>query len=262
MNFKTIIYRKNEGIAEIILNRPDKMNAMSFETIRECLTAVADVSSDDTVGVLVIKGAGPKAFTSGDDVRDKEWLEVGFNWTPGEMFTGLREKHFYELLDVLRSLRKPVIAAVHGWCLASGCELAMACDIIIASDEARFGLPFINIGVISGTALLPRVVGYHKACELLFTGDHISAKEAEAMGLVNRVVPSEQLQDAVDELARKLSKQPTQLVGWAKWALNRAMECSFKEALEYEVIGCALTHPSKFVPRLVERQAGMVYSKK
>ena len=260
MNYETIIYEKSEGIAEITLNRPEKMNAISFKVTEELLSALDDASADEYVGVVVIKGAGEKAFTAGDDIGPKD-AEVWMDLRPNEMFTVMREKHFYKVLDVLRSMMKPVIAAVHGYCLGSGPELALACDIVIASETAIFSLPFVNIGVVSGTALLPRVVGYHKACELLFTGDRISARQAEAMGMVNRVVAPEQFQSTVRELAQRLAQKPTPLIGWTKWALNRAMSSSFRDALDYELSSMALTHLSKYLPSLAEGQEP-VHSKK
>ena len=262
MSYETIIYKQEEGVAELTINRPDKMNAISFQTVRDCMDALKKFSDDEKAKVLIFTGAGEKAFSAGDDVRDKEWLEGAFNWTPDQMFTGMHEQHFWNIVKTLRKIRKPTIASVSGWCLASALEVVMACDIVIASETAKFGMPFVNIGLVTGTSLLPRVIGYHKACEMLFTGEPIDAKEAKSMGLVNKVVPPEQLKASVNEMAQKLARQATPLVGWMKWGLNKAMDSSFADALDYEILAMALTHPSKFIPRLVERKEGMVYSKK
>jgi len=260
MKYKNIIYEKKDRVAQITLNRPEKMNAISMQVVSELSTALVDVADDESIGALIITGAGEKAFTSGDDVGPKD-REIWHNWTPSQMFTGLRSKHFYELLDAIRKLRKPVIAAVNGWCLASGLELALACDIVIASETAKFGLPFVNIGTVSGTSLLPRVIGYHQACELLFTGDLVDARRAETIGMVNRVVPPEQLLTSARELAIRITKQTTELIGWTKWALNRTMASSFPDALDYEVLAAAIVHSSRYIPSYVRRE-GMVYSKK
>ena len=260
MKFEEIIYQKEDRIADIILNRPTKMNAMSFQTIREFLDALADAEDDENVGVIVISGAGEKAFTAGDDVRDKE-SDFLYNCMPGDKFINLRGKYIYHMLDRIRSVMKPVIAQVHGWCLGGGLEVALASDIIIASETAKFSYPYVSIGTVSGTWQIPRVVGYHKACELMFTGDLIDAREAERIGLVNHVVPQEKLQSTVRELAEKLAKQATPLVAWTKWALNKATG-DYKEALDYQALACALFHSSKYIPRLVDRREGMIFSQK
>lgn len=263
MSYETIIYKQEEGVAELTINRPEKMNALSFQAVRDCMDALEKFASDEKAKVLVITGAGEKAFSAGDDVRDKEWLEGAFNWTPGEMFTGMHEKHFWNIVKTLRTIRKPTIASVRGWCLASALEVAIACDIIIASDTAKFGMPFVNIGVVTGTSLLPRVIGYHKACEMLFTGEPVDAQEAKSIGLVNKVVPNAQLNAAVKEIALKLNSQSTTLLGWTKWGLNKSMDSSFADALDYEILAMALTHPSKFVPSTIAKREGVgVYSKK
>lgn len=252
MSYKQIIYRKIDRIAEIIINRPEKINAIGFPAVRELRAAFEEAEADDEVGVIILKGAGEKGFCSGDDTKCPEWLETGQNWTPEEMFRGLRHKHFYVLLEEIRKLWKPVIASVHGWCLGSAPELVLACDIIVASETAKFGVPLVTLGVTSTTAILPRVVGYHKACELLFTGDVIDANEAKAIGMVNHVVPHEQLDAKVGEIAAKLANQATPIIAMTKWALNKTMG-DISEAIDYEVLACGLAHPSKYVPRLVER---------
>jgi len=249
VEYEQIIYNKADRIVEIIINRPNKINAIGFPAVRELRDAFEKAEADDEVGVIILKGAGEKGFCSGDDTRCPEWLETGANWTPEEMYRGLRYKHFYILVDIIRKLWKPVIASVHGWCLGSAPELVLACDIIVASETAKFGIPLVSLGVSSTTAILPRVVGYHKACELLFTSDVIDANEAKAIGMVNRVVPQEQLESTVMELAQKLAQQPTRIIAWTKWALNKTMG-SVSEALDYEVLSGGLTHPSKYVPSL------------
>ncbi len=248
MTYETIIYEKNDGIADLMFNRPEKMNAISFQVVRECVAALEDAEADKSVGVVIIAGAGEEAFTIGDDLTDKE-AEVLYDSIPGERFPILRKKHYFHLIEVIRSLMKPVIASVHGSCLGSGPEIAMACDVIIASETAEFGIPLITHGNTGIAPLLPKVVGYHKACELLFTGDPITGTEAEAIGMVNHVVPPEQLQSTVRELAAKLAKQSTPLIGWTKWALNRAGgSYAVEEALDYACLVSSLHAESKYLP--------------
>ncbi len=261
MSYETITYKKEERIAELTINRPDKMNAISFQVVGEILAALEDARGDENVGVVIIAGAGEKAFSAGDDVGAKD-REIWYEWSPGEMFINMRKRHFWQLIDTIRGLPKPVIAAVHGWCLGSAPEVALACDIVFASETARFGVPLVSLGVPGTTSLLVRTIGYHKACEFLFTGDHISAREAEAMGMVNHVVPPEKLQSSVREMALKLAKQATPIIGWTKWALNKAMYSSLQDAVDYEVLASALTHSSRFLPPAVDRGEGMIYSKK
>jgi len=261
MSYETIIYNKEEHVAQIAINRPDKMNAISFQVVQEMLAALDEAGSDDDVGVVIISGAGEKAFSAGDDIGEKD-REVWYQWSPGEMFINMRKKHFWQLIDAIRGLRKPVIAAVQGWCLGSAPEVALACDIVFAAETARFGVPLVNLGVPGTTSLLVRTIGYHRACELLFTGEHISAREAEAMGMVNHVVAPEELQNSVREMARKLARQPTSIVGWTKWALNKAISSSLQDAVDYEALASALTHSSRFLHSAVQRDGGKTYSQK
>lgn len=261
MDYETIIYKQEEGIADLIINRPDKMNAISFQVVQECLAVLEEAGADADVKVVVVSATGEKAFSAGDDVGAKD-REVWYEWSPGEMFINMRKKHFWQLIDAIRGLRKPVIAAVQGWCLGSAPEVVLACDIVFASETARFGVPLVNLGVPGTTSLLARAMGYHRACEFLFTGDHISAREAEAMGMVNHVVAPEELQNKVREMALKLARQPTHIIGWTKWALNKAIGPSVQEAIDYEVLAIALTHSSRYLPSAVERREGKIHPQK
>ena len=247
MNYETILYQKKGYMADIILNRPDKMNAINFQMVGELHAALQDAEDDVNIKVIIISGAGDKAFTSGDDIGAKD-REEWWEWAPGKMYVGMRRKHFFHLIGFIRSLMKPVIAQVHGYCLGSGPELAIACDLVIAAETAKFG-------IYMGWALLPRVVGYHKAIELIATGrkDFIDGREAERIGLVTRAVPREQLRNTVTELAEKLAEQAT--IGWIKWAFNRAIDSnSVDEALDFHVLSVGLTHISKYLPNPNEIQ--------
>lgn len=253
---------KENGVAEIIFNRPDKMNVLSIKMVQDFKNALQDIRSDDAIGALIITGTGSVAFSAGDDGNDPDWWNGGHNWTPAEFVPNALETLFFGILGELRSLRKPVIAAINGWCIGAGFGIALASDIIIASETARFGMPYVSLGLVTGTSLLPRVVGYHKACQILFTGKPFGAKEAESMGIVNLVVPPDKLEDTAREMAEQIAKQPTQIVGWTKWSLNKTMGSTFKDSLEYEVLACALTYPSKYLPRLVEKRKVGIYSEK
>ena len=197
MEFKDIIYEKKNGIATITINRPKMMNCMGKVTLSELTSAFNEADLDDEVRVLVITGAGP-AFCAGDDISEFQNLTIAKGRALGRNFVGL--------MLLIEKMSKPVIASVNGTALAGGFEMALACDITIASDKASFGLPEAKIGAIAGYAAvrLPQIIGIKKARELLYTCDIISAQKAEQMGIVNKVVPADQLQAATKEMADKI----------------------------------------------------------
>lgn len=224
MAFETIILEKEEGIATITFNRPDAMNALNNRTRAEFAEAVADIAADESVKVLILTGSG-KAFVAGSDIKE-------FNQT-----TPLAAHNILRLGAIVEKLEKPVIAAVNGFCLGGGCEIAMGCDIIIASEKARFGQPEINLGIIpggGGTQRLPRLVGACRAKELIFTGDIIRADEADRIGLVNRVVPPEELMTAAREVAQKIVSKSAAALKLAKQAINKGMQTGLETGLDYE----------------------------
>jgi enoyl-CoA hydratase len=229
MEFRNIIFEKREGEAEIVLNRPHVLNAIGKEMLLELKSAIRESQLDEKVRVLVIRGAGERAFSVGADV--KEMVEM--NSLEAREFSRLGKS----VMDDLENLGKPVLAAVNGLALGGGCELAMACDIVIASENARFGQPEINVGIIpgwGGTQQLPRLAGCKKARELIFTGDTIDAREAERIGLVNRVVPAESLDGAVNETVRKLlGKSPIALM-LAKEVMAQGRKADLPSGLSYE----------------------------
>jgi len=238
MDFKNIILEKEEGIATITINRVGVRNALNKETWLEIREAIRNVRDDDGVKIVVITGAGDKAFAAGADIR------------------GLKERTMIETLDgqgtdictEIENLKKPVIAAINGFALGGGCELAMACDIRVAAENARFGQPEVNLGIIpgaGGTQRLPRLVGKGKAKELIFTGDIIDAKEAEKIGLVNKVVPQDTLMDAVKEMASKIMSKGPLAIRLAKTAINLGTELDLAKALEYERFAQSLLFTSE-----------------
>lgn len=231
--FKRIIYEKRDNIAWITLNNPEKYNPLNDEMLRELKEALEDAARDSDIRAVVILGAG-KSFSAGADLR------MFLEWTPLKAIEVHRDIGLSSvILRIIRDMPKPVIAAVHGYCLGGGFELALACDIIIASEDAVFGLPEVNVGVIpggGGTQQLSRLIGEKKAKELIFTGDRISAKELAELGLVNKVVPKEKLIDAVKEFLEKIKSKAPLAIAAAKEAINASMEMSFTEGIKYEAL--------------------------
>jgi len=232
MEFKNIIFEKEGRVAILTINRPEKRNALNKATRLEIAAVLDQVEGDSEVGVLVVTGAGEKAFITGSDLNEfgrMSPLEVyEFMNTLGQrLYTRLEE------LDI------PVIAMINGMCLGAGCEIALACDIRIAADTARFGQPEINLGVIPGggaTQRLTRLVGPGKAKELIFTGDIIDAAEALAIGLVNRVVPAQELRSTVMEMAHKIASRGAFSLKMAKRAVQMAQEVPLTPGLALEAL--------------------------
>ena len=224
MAYENIIFEKEENIAVITFNRPEAMNALNNKTRAEFRAAVEEVADDDAIKVLILTGNG-KAFVAGSDIKE-------FNKT-----TPYAAHNIMRLGEMVEKLDKPVIAAVNGFCLGGGCEIAMACDIIIASEKAKFGQTEINIGIIpggGGTQRLPRLIGVCRAKELIFTGDIIRAEEADRIGLVNRVVPMDQLLPAAKEMAAKIATKSAAALKLAKTAINRGLQTNLESGLKYE----------------------------
>ncbi|MFQ5934112.1 MAG: enoyl-CoA hydratase/isomerase family protein [Dehalococcoidia bacterium] len=231
MNYEGIIYQKRDGIATITLNRPDKLNAINFQVIDEMLEAISDTAVDDKARVMVIKGAG-RAFSAGDDLKGmgESSRKIG-----KDMVSYQIEGH-PRFVKAIRGLMKPVIASVHGYALGAACELVLACDLVIAAEDARLGLPYVQRGIGSGTYTVPLSVGYRKACELLFLGDWISGKEAERIGMINRAVPADQLDAAVKELAGRLAKGATVAIAQMKRAMNQGPLADFEAGMALQTL--------------------------
>lgn len=233
MEFENIILEKKERVAKITINRPEARNALDMKTREELLVALDDVEKDDKVRVVVFTGAGDKAFVSGADIRifeDKgpvEMLDFSYSPLAGSMIE-----------NRLQEMGKPVIAAINGFALGGGCEFAMGCDIRIAAENARFGQPEINIGIMpgaGGTQRLPRLVGVGKAKELCFTGDIIDAQEALRLGLVNKVVPLDKLEETTMELARKIANKSPLMLQYIKRSINMSQEAGLSSGLAFEI---------------------------
>ncbi len=229
MDFQYIIYEKSEGIATITLNRPEALNAFSKEVITEVLQALEDVRTDKNVRVVVLTGAGEKAFSAGADIKAMK----GVNALKARELSLMGER----LCNALENLEKPVIAAINGYALGGGLEVAMACDLRLASERARMGQTEINIGLIpgwGGTQRLTRLVGRTKAKELIFTGKIIDAKTAEQLGIVNMVIPAEEFREKVRQFAKELTFKAPVALKVAKALINKGADMSLESAIALE----------------------------
>ncbi len=230
MAYHEIIYEKESGLAIITFNRPEVRNALNYLAIDEALEAAGDADTDDSVRVLILTGAGDKAFVAGADIE-----ELRARNTLTEL--GKRSAQRRVLANLLETMSKPTIAAINGFAVGTGLELALACTIRIASENAKFGQPEINLGIMpgnGGTQRLPRLVGEGRAMEMILTGDLIDAQEACRIGLVNRVVPQAELMPYVKELATKLAAKPPLAVKLAKNAIHTGLNLSLNDGIEYE----------------------------
>ncbi|MBY8861382.1 enoyl-CoA hydratase/isomerase family protein [Nocardia sp. CA2R105] len=213
-----VIIEHHDAVAWLTINRPKKLNALSVELMRELSTALTEAEADPAIKVVVLQGAD-HAFSVGYDITQE--VEMGVS-TAEQWHAGLTNNIGLSM-QVWR-LKKPVIAAVSGWCLAGGCELAMACDLIVAADDAQFGEPEIRFGSGPVTLLMPFLLGQKATNELLYTGDIITAERAQELGMVNRVVANAELAGAVDQLARKIALTPLSILRYTKRAITRAYD--------------------------------------
>ena len=233
MEQKNVLLKKENGIAILTLNRPESMNALDLETLNGLEEAIEKLYEDTDIKIVILTGEGG-AFCSGIDIS---LLEKVSSMGPSEFRVWLRGIQ-EDIFNKLENLEKPVIAAINGYALGAGCQLAQACDMRIASEKAALGLLEVDFGVIpdvGGIQRLPRLVGLGKAKELILTGDIIKAKEAKNIGLVNDVVAEADLERAVKELADKLLKKPPVALGLAKLVLNKSVETDLRSGLEYTV---------------------------
>ncbi len=228
MGYETILYDVSEGVATVTLNRPDSLNSVNEQLGRELLDALRSAEKDAAARALVLTGAG-RAFCAGQDLRERQGSTVSL----GE---SLRTRYNPIILR-MRRLEKPIVGGVNGVAAGAGMSLALACDMIVASEKAQFIEVFMRVGLVpdSGSSyFLPRLVGYTKAFELMSLAEPLAATDAQSLGIVNRVVPGEELQTATRELALRLAQSPTRSLGLLKRELNRALEAGLEEALEYE----------------------------
>ena len=238
-SYETLLIERRERVAVITINRPEKRNALNIKTRQEGAAALDELRDDTGIGVVVFTGAGDKAFIAGADIAEFA------NRTALTQRDVMLDRSLFTAVD---SFPKPVIAMVNGYCLGGGCELALACDLRIASETASFGQPEINLGIIpggGGTQRLTRLIGEGKAMELILTGDIIDAKTAYILGLVNLVVPAADLEAKTMEIANRIAEKSPIALQMAKEAVKLASRSNLDEGLRREVDLFALCFSSE-----------------
>jgi enoyl-CoA hydratase/carnithine racemase len=227
--FETLIYEKKDAIASVTLNRPEALNVYNIQMRDDLYEVLSAIKDDDEIRVALFKGAGEKAFCAGADLSE-------FLTAPSP--TQARQARFdRDVWGLFLNIPQPLIAAVHGYVLGSGIEIALCCDIRIASEDAKFGLPEVGLGIIpaaGGTQTLPRTVGRAKALEMLLTNRWIDAQEAVRIGLVNKVVEKEKLLEVAEEMAKTIASYNPVAVRNAKQAVMRGLELPLAEGLDLE----------------------------
>lgn len=229
MEFGNLLVERKDGIGWITFNRPKVLNALDVQSRRELIECLGEMERDPSVAVVALTGGGDKAFCAGADLK----MFVDFSPKKARDYVRLAKA----VTRKIETLKKPVIAAVNGVALGTGCEIALACDLVVASRNARFGQTELNVGLIpgaGGTQRLPRIVGLKRAKELIFTGRLLDADEALELGLVNRVVESDDLRKAVNQLAEKLREKSPMILQYAKRCINRSIETDLQAGLKYE----------------------------
>ena len=235
MNYKNLLLDINEHIAVLTLNRPDKLNALNHETLVELQQALEFLKNDANIFVLIITGSGEKAFVAGADISEINKL----NMLEGKKFAEFGQSVFF----MIEKFDKPVIAAVNGFALGGGCELALSCHIRLASENAKFGQPEVNLGIIpgyGGTQRLTRLINSGRAAEMILTADMIDASEALRIGLVNKVYPQSELQSKAFEMASKIASKGQQAIRLALKAIKVVDEVSSHEGQNIEATLFAL----------------------
>jgi enoyl-CoA hydratase len=229
MELKNVVVEKENNIAVLSINRPKALNALNYDTLTDIKTAIKALSEDNDVSIVIITGSGEKAFVAGADIKEMK------DMTPLEA----RRFMLYgqNVFNIIGNLPKPTIAAVNGFALGGGTELALSCDMIIASEKAKFGLPEVTLGIhpgFGGTQRLPRLIGSAKAKELIFTGKMIDANDAERIGLVNKVVSPDKLLEEAKALAQDIMKNGQVAIRLVKSAINAGLDTTLEKGLAYE----------------------------
>jgi enoyl-CoA hydratase len=243
MTYQNIILEKNNSVVTVTINRPDKLNALNIQTMDELKTVFTEFSKDDSVAVVIVTGKGEKAFVAGADISELNKLDM----ISGKEFS----ENGQEIFNLIENSGKPVIAAVNGFALGGGCELALACNIRIASENAKFGQPEVNLGIIpgfGGSQRLTRLVNSGRAMEYILTGDMIDAQEAFRIGLVNRVYKQDELLIKATEMANKIASKAPMAIKLAVKAINAADEISLRDGQSFEAAlfgSCCGTEDSK-----------------
>jgi enoyl-CoA hydratase/carnithine racemase len=221
-----IILEKKDKLAFITLNRPEKLNSLNGQMITELVNIAEDVEKDDTINVVILTGAGDRAFSSGSDLAELKGI------MPLEL------KQRIEAPNIIRKITKPTIAMIQGYALGGGLELALACDIRMASENAQLGFPEIGLGWLpgggGGTQILPRLVGEGRAMKMILTGRSVTAAEAKEIGLIEEVVPVGQLKSETEKLAKEIAEKPLQVLRLAKEAVGASIRANLEVRLNYE----------------------------
>jgi enoyl-CoA hydratase len=230
VNTDVVLYEKRDSIAFLTINRPEALNALNTEVNLKLIERLDQAEADNEVRVIILKGAGDKAFIAGGDIKEM----INKNALEARDYALAAKR----VIDRIWNLKKPVIAAIQGLCLGGGLEYAMACDLRTASEKARFGQPEINIGIMpgsAGTQRLSRLIGVTKAKQLCFTGDMIEAEEALALGLINEIHPADSLMDKTIELAKKIASKSAPALTLIKSAINRGTGMDLESASLFEI---------------------------
>ena len=258
--YETLVYEKKGSIGILTINRPEKLNALSNVLISELSALLADIEKDDELGVLILTGAGDNAFVAGADIGELVERDARL----GRKVSRERQDVFFRI----ENLPVPTIAAVNGYALGGGLELALACSIRFCSEKAQFGAPEVKLGIIpgdGGTQRLPRLIGKGRAMEMILTGDFIGAEEAFRIGLVNRVVPHENLLEKTMELAEKIASRPPLAVKYAKEAVNRSIEGGSESGYALEsflhALTCTTEDKKEGVAAFLEKRKGQFKGK-
>lgn len=248
MSYKSVIIEKKNGIGKIIFNKPDRMNPIGPDVLEDLEAVITEFGRDENIKVIVITGGElpdkKRAFSVGADLAS-----IGFGVKPPEVIFDVVRKG-QKVTSLIENSDKFVIALVNGFCLGGGLEIAMACDYIIASEDAELGQPEINLGIIpgwGGTQRLPRRIGTPKALEMILTGERIKAEEATKLGLVDKVVPREKLEEATSNLANKIISKSPLIAKIAKQSTKRAMNTNIEEGMLFEArsfVYCLTTEDS------------------
>ena len=253
MPYETLQFDKRNAIGYVKINRPDKLNAMNRKVMEELVECFQSLQTDDEVRVVILTGSGEKAFVAGADINELALLDV----LTGREKAQIGQRAF----NLIENLGKPVIAAINGFAVGGGCELAMACTLRIASETARLGQPEVKIGLLpgyGGSQRLPRLVGKSRALEMILTGEPITAAEAHRIGLVNQVVPQAELLVAAEKLARKIVANGPLAIRFALEAVNHGMEMSAAEGqfLEATLFGlcCSTTDMKEGTRAFLEKR--------
>lgn len=238
-SYENILLERRGRVALVTINRPEKLNALNIKTREELADVLAELRVDDEIRVVVLTGAGEKAFVAGADINEFAGR------TAVQQRAVMKAKSIFTAAE---EFPKPLIAMINGFCLGGGCELALSCDLRVASEKARFGQPEINLGIIpggGGTQRLTRLIGEGKAMEMILTGNMIDAQEAHRLGLVNQVAPVAELEAKTMELANKIAEKSPVALAMAKTAVKNAARTTLREGLDAEIDLFALCFSSE-----------------